>query len=36
MNTNIYFWSCLAQFVLKCEILQLNIVEKIKTQFNVQ
>ena len=31
MNTNIYFWSYLAQFFLAWEIFQMKVVEKIQT-----
>ena len=31
MNTNIHFWSYLAQFLVEWEIFQAKIVEKIKT-----
>ena len=36
MKTNIYFWSYLAQFFLEREMFQTKIIEKIKTQFEVQ
>jgi hypothetical protein len=31
MNTNIRFWSCLAEFMLEWEILQTKVVENIRT-----
>jgi len=31
MNTDIHFWSYLAQFVLEWEMFQTKVVEKIKT-----
>ena len=31
MNTNIYFWSHLAQFFSEGEVFQKNVVEEIKT-----
>ena len=35
MNINIYLWSYLAQLFLECEMLQTNVLEKIKTHISV-
>ena len=36
MNTNVYFWSCLAQLFLEWAMFETSVVEKTKHTFCVQ